>query len=309
MRILVTGGAGFIGSHVQDAYLKAGHDVAVMDNLYTGKPEFVNENSIFYEVDIRDGETVFEILEKERFDVVNHHAAQMDVRASVSDPLFDANVNIVGGLNLLEASVKTGVTQFIFASTGGAIYGEQDTFPADESHPLQPESPYGVSKLSLEKYLHFYGRVYGLNSIVLRYANIYGPRQNPDGEAGVVAIFSQNLVDGKTSIINGDGTQSRDFVFVMDAVQANIVALNFEGSAVVNIGTGIETDVNTIFRILAESSGNSVEPSYGPPKKGEQKRSVLDNRLAKRSMGWVPSTRIAEGLKQTHAYFSNQVRK
>lgn len=303
MKIVVTGGAGFIGSHVQDAYLDAGHDVIVMDNLSTGSRDFINERSKFYEIDIRDRDSVFKIFEDKKFDVVNHHAAQMDVRASVANPVFDADVNIVGGLNLLEASVKTGVNQFVFASTGGAIYGEQDFFPADENHPLRPESPYGVSKLSLEKYIYYYGKVHDLPWFILRYANIYGPRQNPHGEAGVIAIFSLKLVKGENPIINGDGKQTRDFVYVSDVVQANLAALDYGGNAVVNIGTGIETDINTVFNILVKSSGNSAKPHYGPPKKGEQRRSVLDNAVAKQLLGWRPSTGIVDGLSLTYSYF------
>lgn len=303
MKILVTGGAGFIGSHVQDAYLDAGHEVVVLDNLSTGQRGFVHPDSTFYHTDIRDAGDVLRILKKEKFDVVNHHAAQMDVRASVKDPSYDAAVNILGGLNLLEAAVKTGVKRFIFASTGGAIYGEQNTFPAGEDHPLNPESPYGVSKLSLEKYCRFYSRTYGLRTFILRYANVYGPRQNPYGEAGVVAIFSEKLVRGEAPTIHGDGKQTRDFVHVSDVVRANLMALDFDGDAVVNIGTGIESDVNTIFRHLAMFSGNTVEAVHGPPKKGEQKRSVLDCSRVKALLGWEPTVDIREGLGQTYRYF------
>ncbi|MFQ6673607.1 MAG: NAD-dependent epimerase/dehydratase family protein [Fidelibacterota bacterium] len=306
MKVLVTGGAGFVGSHVQDAYLEAGHDVVVLDNLSTGRKDFVNDRATFFRIDIRDREGVFHLFEEAGFDVVNHHAAQMDVRASVADPVYDAHVNILGGLNLLEASVKTGVKKFIFASTGGAIYGEQDTFPADEGHPLHPASPYGVSKLSLEKYFDVYEKVYGLRHFILRYGNVYGPRQNPHGEAGVVAIFSQKLVNGEIPTINGDGKQTRDFVHVSDVVRANLLALNCPESAIVNIGTGKESDVNTVFRVLAECSGNSVEPSHGPPKKGEQQRSVLDYSLAKELLGWEPTVDLTQGLGDTFSYFSQQ---
>lgn len=306
MKILVTGGAGFIGSHVQDAYLKAGHRVAVLDNLSTGRREFVHPESAFFQADVRDRDEVFRILDRERFDVVNHHAAQMDVRASVEDPVYDASVNILGGLNLLGAAARTGVKQFIFASTGGAIYGEQKAFPAGEEHPLNPESPYGVSKLSLEKYCAFYSRTYGLPTFTLRYANVYGPRQNPHGEAGVVAIFCQKLVRGEVPTINGDGEQTRDFVHVSDAVRANLTALDFKKNVVVNIGTGIESNINTIFRHLASISGNPVEAIHGPPKKGEQKRSVLDWSRVKGLLGWEPSVELEEGLLQTYRYFADK---
>ncbi|MFQ6616167.1 MAG: NAD-dependent epimerase/dehydratase family protein [Fidelibacterota bacterium] len=306
MKILVTGGAGFIGSHVQDAYLKAGHQVAVLDNLSTGQKEFIHPDAIFYRADIRDAREVFGILDGGNFDVVNHHAAQMDVRASVRDPAYDASVNILGGLNLLEAAVKTGVKQFIFASTGGAIYGEQNTFPAPEDHPLSPESPYGVSKLSLEKYCDFYTRTYGLRAFILRYGNVYGPRQNPHGEAGVVAIFSEKLVRGETPTIHGDGEQTRDFVHVSDAVRANLMALEFDGNAVTNIGTGVESNINTVFRHLVACTGNSAEAKHGPPKKGEQRRSVLDYSRVKTLLGWEPTVGIREGLRQTYRYFADR---
>lgn len=306
MKILVTGGAGFIGSHIQDAYIEQGHKVCVMDNLYTGRKEFVHPETTFYKVDIRNGEMVNNIFADEKFDVVNHHAAQMDVRASVENPMFDADVNIVGGLNLLEASIKNGVKNFIFASTGGAIYGEQDYFPADEKHPLRPESPYGVAKLSFERYLYYYGIVYGLKYTILRYANIYGPRQNPHGEAGVVAIFSQILVNGEIPTINGDGSQTRDFVNVADVVKSNLAALEVKGdSVIVNIGTGIETNINEIFQHLKDASGPTIEAIHAPAKKGEQQRSVLDNSFARETLNWSPTINIQDGLNQTYTYFLN----
>lgn len=303
MKILVTGGAGFIGSHVQDAFIAEGHDVTVIDNFYTGMKNFIHPDCRFYEVDICNKEAIFNLFKKEQFDIVNHHAAQMDVRASVSNPMFDAEINIIGGLNLLEAALKTGVKQFIFASTGGAIYGEQDYFPADERHELRPVSPYGIAKLSLEKYLYYYHKVHGLRYFILRYANIYGPRQNPHGEAGVIAIFSQKLVKGETPTINGDGKQTRDFVHVNDVVKANLSALDYPESLIVNIGTGIETDINTVFKHLASASGNTVAAHRGPAMKGEQLRSVLDNTLAKEILGWTPKFDIGKGLKHTYQYF------
>ena len=303
MKILITGGAGFIGSHIQDAYIKGGHEVVVIDNLFTGREDFINKKSKFYKIDIREKDSILEIFKNEQFEVVNHHAAQMDVRASVADPVFDAEINIIGGLNLLEASIKTGVKQFIFASTGGAIYGEQDTFPADELHPLRPESPYGVSKLSLEKYIDFYGKAYNLPWFVLRYANIYGPRQNPHGEAGVIAIFSRLLVKGENPTINGDGKQTRDFVYVSDVVQANLAALDYKGSSLANIGTGVETDINTVYQTLVKCSGKLISPHYGSTKKGEQLRSVLDNGLAGRILDWTPTIGIEAGLQKTYNYF------
>ena len=305
MKILITGGAGFIGSHIQDAYIQAGHDVVVLDNLSTGKKKFLNPGSQFVELDIREKEKVNRLFENEQFDVVNHHAAQINLRASVSDPAFDADVNIKGSLNVLEASVKSGVKKFIFASTGGAIYGEQDVFPADENHPIRPESPYGIAKLSIEKYLYYYEKVYGLKYFVLRYANIYGQRQNPHGEAGVVAIFCRKLVDNETPTINGDGKQTRDYVHVSDVVKANLSALDYKETGMVNIGTGVETTVNDIFNHLSSFSGNKMESAYGPAKKGEQQRSVLNNALAKQVLNWEPTISIEDGLFQTFEYFKN----
>jgi len=218
MKILVTGGAGFIGSHVVDAYVEAGHDVVVVDDLSSGKPENVNAKAKLVQMDIRDAG--FErVVAEHRIEVISHHAAQMDVRRSVADPAFDASINVLGGLNVLEAARKQGVVKFIFASTGGAIYGEQEYFPADEQHPLRPLSPYGITKLATEKYLYFYKEVHGLNSVILRYANVYGPRQNPHGEAGVVAIFCSKILEGQQPVINGNGKQTRDYTFVGDIVR------------------------------------------------------------------------------------------
>ena len=245
MKILITGGAGFIASNIADRYLELGHEVVIVDSLITGRRKNVPEAAKFYEIDICD-EKIKNIFEMERPDIVNHHAAQMDVRKSVADPAYDAGVNILGTINLLQNCVKYKVKKFIFASTGGAIYGEQDYFPADEKHPNQPLSPYGITKLSCEKYLFFYNDTFGLNYTVLRYANVYGPRQNPHGEAGVVAIFSQRMLRKEQPVINGEGTQTRDYVFVGDVVKANELALTGGDQKIYNIGTGIETDVNEL---------------------------------------------------------------
>ncbi len=303
MNILVTGGAGFIGSHVVDAYIGLGHTVAVMDNLFTGRLENVNPRAEFHQVDIRDADAVRKVLGAKRFDLVNHHAAQMDVRRSVADPVFDASVNVIGVLNLLEACVATGVKKFVFSSTGGAIYGEQDYFPADEQHPTRPISPYGVAKLTTENYLFYYRAVHGLPSVTLRYANVYGPRQNPAGEAGVVAIFAGKMLCGEQPVINGDGRQTRDYVYVGDVVRASVLALGFDGSEVFNIGTGVESDVNRIFRLLREFTGSSCREEHAPPKKGEQARSVLNCERAARVLGWKPSFPLEEGLRQTVEFF------
>lgn len=302
MKILVTGGAGFIGSHVVDAYINDGHSVTVIDNLSMGNLKNVNPKARFIKMDIRD-EKIKDVFQEEKFEIVNHHAAQMDVRKSVEDPIYDASVNILGVLNLLENCKNNGVRKFVFASTGGAIYGEQDYFPADEEHPLRPLSPYGITKLATEKYLYYYENVYGLRYVILRYANVYGPRQNPHGEAGVVAIFTKKMLEGQQPQINGDGKQTRDYVYVEDVVKANLLALNYDKSEIFNIGTGIETDVNTLFHKIRSYTGSNCEEFHAPPKKGEQLRSVLDYSKIKKELGWEPKIKIEEGLKLTVEFF------
>jgi UDP-glucose 4-epimerase len=302
LTILVTGGAGFIGSHVVDAYIDSGHRVIVIDDLSSGSMKNVNPRAMFHKLDIRDKE-IAKIFQREKVDVVNHHAAQMDVRRSVDDPMFDASVNVIGGLNVLEQCRTFRVKKFIFASTGGAIYGEQDYFPADERHPVRPLSPYGITKLATEKYLYYYGTVFGLQYICLRYANVFGPRQNPHGEAGVVAIFASKMLAGQQPVINGDGKQTRDYVYVGDVVGANVAALGYDASATFNIGTGIETDVNVLFSTLRTLTNSRCEEKHGPAKAGEQKRSVINHSLAKRELRWAPSVSLEEGLRQTVDYF------
>jgi len=267
-----------------------------------GKMENVNPKARFEQTDIRD-EKIGDLFRAEKFDVVIHHAAQMDVRKSVEDPSFDASVNILGTLNLLEQGRKTGLKKFIFASTGGAIYGEQDYFPADEKHPTRPLSPYGISKLAIEKYLFYYGDTYGLRHVSLRYGNVYGPRQNPHGEAGVIAIFAQKMLAGTQPVINGDGLQTRDYVYVGDVVAANMFALGYAGSGVFNVGTGLETDVVKLFRSINELTGKGCRETHGPAKKGEQARSVIDAGLLNRTAGWAVSTELDEGLRLTVDYF------
>ncbi len=305
MKILVTGGAGFIGSHIVDAFIDKGHQVVVVDNLSSGRRENVNDRAAFVEMDIRD-DGIAELFAREKFDLVCHQAAQMDVRRSVADPVYDARVNVLGTLNLLQAAVQYRVKKFLFASTGGAIYGEQETFPADEEHPLRPLSPYGITKLTGEKYLYFYRQTYGLEHVILRYANVYGPRQNPHGEAGVVAIFTTRMLAGEQPVINGDGKQTRDYVYVADVVRANLLALEYDKSDVFNIGTGIETTVNQIFHLLNELTGASVPEYHGPSKPGEQLRSVLRYDKAKRYLGWEPQVELHEGLQQTVEHFRRQ---
>ncbi len=302
MRVLLTGGAGFIGSHVADHLLARGHEVAVVDNLSSGKKENIPEGAVFYEQDIRDG--CANVFEGFRPEALCHQAAQIDVRRSVREPDFDAAVNIIGTLRLLENCVRHGVKKVIFASTGGAIYGEQREFPASEDHPPYPLSPYGVSKLAGERYLHFYHAQYGLPYAALRYANVYGPRQDPHGEAGVVAIFSKNLAVDKPSTINGTGEQTRDYVYAEDVARANVLALEGDApSGAYNIGTGIETSVNELYELLRGISGKNLPPKHASAKPGEQLRSSVDSTKATTIIGWRPETDLATGLKETLDFF------
>jgi UDP-glucose 4-epimerase len=305
LNILVTGGAGFIGSHIADAYIAEGHHVTIVDNLSGGVLENINSKAKFYQLDIRS-EKLEDVFQKEKIDVVNHLAAQMDVRRSVSDPKFDASVNVLGGLNLFESARRHRVKKIIFSSTGGAIYGEQDYFPADEEHPTRPLSPYGITKLCTEKYLFFYKAVHHMNHVILRYANVYGPRQNPHGEAGVVAIFCNKLLNGEQPVINGDGTQTRDYTFVGDVVKANILALSYDGSTIYNIGTGIEADVNKLFFELRSHLNPSCPEQHAPAKAGEQQRSVISYKKIERELGWKPAVQLDDGLKTTAEYFRNK---
>jgi UDP-glucose 4-epimerase len=308
MKILITGGAGFIGSNVADRYISLGHQVVIVDNLVTGRLENIPSQATFIEMDISDAK-IANVFANEKPDIVNHHAAQMDVRKSVSDPIYDANVNVIGCLNLLQNCVEHRVKKFIFASTGGAIYGEQDYFPADEKHPLRPLSPYGITKLTTEKYLYFYHQTYQLNYTVLRYANVYGPRQNPHGEAGVVAIFSEKILADQQPIINGDGSQTRDYVFVGDVVQANDLVLGSGNQRIYNIGTGIETNVNELFQYIVKESGKSIPQKHAPAKPGEQMRSVLDFSFIKAELGWTPSVKLEDGINQTFEFFKSKYAK
>ena len=306
MKVLVTGGAGFIASHIVDAYVERGHEVFILDDLSMGQKPNLNPKATFHQVDIADAKAV-KLIEQIKPDLLNHHAAQMDVRHSVADPQFDARVNILGFINLLEACKNAGTKKIIFASSGGAVYGEQETFPAAEDHPTRPASPYGVSKRTGELYLSYYQQAFGLPYIALRYANVYGPRQSNRGEAGVVAIFISLLLAGKIPVINGDGKQTRDYVYVGDVVNANVAALTSPYVGEINIGTGVETDVVTLYELLRQGAGSKLEARHGPAKIGEQRRSCLAAQRAAGTFGWRPQVSLREGLERTIAYYRGKV--
>jgi UDP-glucose 4-epimerase len=306
MKIVVTGGAGFIASQIVDAYIERGHEVHIVDDFSTGQHSNLNPKAAVHRIDIAEAQTA-KLIEQIKPEVLSHHAAQMDVRHSVADPAFDARVNIIGFINLLEACKNAGAKKVIFASSGGAVYGEQEVFPAPESHATQPASPYGVSKRTGELYLSYYNQAFGLPFIALRYANVYGPRQSTKGEAGVVAIFLSMLLSGKTPIINGDGRQTRDYVYVADVVAANVAALESTFVGQINIGTGAETDVVTIYEHLREAVGSETKAQHGPAKTGEQRRSCLDAGRAAEILGWRPQMALRDGLQRTAAYYRDTV--
>ncbi len=276
----------------------------MVDDLSSGRRENVPEGAVFYEEDIRTG--CARVFEEFRPEALCHQAAQMDVRRSVREPYFDAGVNILGTIMLLESCVRYNVSKVVFASTGGAVYGEQEVFPAPEDHPQYPISPYGVSKLAGERYLHYYRLQHGIAYAALRYSNVYGPRQDPHGEAGVVAIFCGNLAAGRPSTINGTGEQTRDYVYVSDVARANVLALEGEApSGVYNIGTGIETSVNELYETLRSLANNDLPPKHGPAKPGEQMRSCVDPSLASKALGWRPEVSLPEGLKEAFRFFTS----
>ncbi len=302
MKICVTGGAGFIGSHLADKFIELGHQVVIIDNLSSGMLENINKEAKFIEIDI-NSDKIDSIFREEKFDIICHQAAQMNVRFSVDDPRNDAMNNIVGSLNLYEAAKNHKVKKVIFASSGGTIYGEQYVFPADESQPTNPCSPYGIAKLANEKYLYYYSQSYGIATTMLRYGNVYGPRQNPKGEAGVVAIFIGKMLSGEQPVINGDGLITRDYVFIDDVVSANVKSLDDKVEGIFNVGTGIETNVNYIFNKLKELTGASCEEFHGPAKIGEQRRSVISPQKLYEICGWKPSVDFDEGLRLTVEYY------
>jgi UDP-glucose 4-epimerase len=303
--VCVTGGAGFIGSHVAEAFLAQGRRVLIIDNLSGGKRENVPDGAELHVLDIRSKEAAG-LVRESGVEILVHHAAQMDVRRSVEDPVFDAEVNILGSLNLAEAARRGGVRQILFASTGGAIYGEQDFSPATEEHPARPVSPYGVSKLSFERYLYYFHVTYGLDATCLRYANVYGERQNPHGEAGVVAIFLKRLLAGEAPTINGTGGQTRDYVHVSDVVRANVAAAGRPGFHIYNVGTGVETSVVELYDGLARALGSDLKAQHGPAKSGEQMRSCVDASLGRRELGLPEPLPLREGLARTAAWFRDR---
>jgi len=308
VKILVTGGAGFIGSHVVDAYITAGHEVAVLDNMSTGREANVNSTAQAYRVDVRDLEKVHGAVASFKPEVISHHAAQSEVPRSVADPGYDAQVNIVGGLNILKAAVDNGVRKVIFSSTGGALYGEPDVVPADEDHPIRPLSPYGTSKYSFEQYLAMFQRTFDLNFTTLRYANIYGARQDFFAEEGrVVAIFASRMIEGKPVTIDGDGNQSRDMLHVGDVAMANIAALEHGDGGTYHVSTGIPVTINDLFRKLALLTEYKLEPRFGPARKGDVYRIALDNTRAAEQLGWRPRILLEEGLRLTVDYFRDQI--
>lgn len=310
MKSLVTGGAGFIGSHLVDRLIKEGHKVVVIDNLSTGKKENLNPQAKFYKIDILSPQ-IPKIFQKEKPEIIFHYAAQIDVRKSVENPMADAKINILGSLNLIQSFIqntkyKIQDIKFIFASTGGAIYGEAEVIPTPEAYPEFPLSPYGIAKLTIEKYLNYYHKVFGLPYFSLRLANVYGPRQNSKGEAGVVAIFCDKMLSGGQPIINGSGCQTRDFVYVDDVIEANILALRKNKNGIFNIGTAKETDVNTIFEKLKNLTRSKCRKIHGLEKAGEQKRSCLDFQKAKKELGWQPKYNLDKGLNKTAEWFRNK---
>lgn len=300
-KIIVTGGAGFIGSNIVDKFIELGHQVCVIDDLSTGFLENLNPKAKFYLMDIRS-KKIEQIFKKEKPEILCHYAAQIDLRRSMEEPVADGEINIIGTLNLLSFCVKHHTKKIIYASTAG-VYGEQMAFPADEDHPLNPVSPYGITKLTTEKYLSFFKDYYGLNFISLRYSNVYGPRQRPKGEAGVVAIFCERLLNKKKAIINGEGKQTRDFVFVEDVVWANLLALKYPKSDIFNIGTGKETDINKLFSLIKDESKSKQKEIHGSEVKGEQKRSVLDFSKAKKLLGWEPKYDLIKGIEKTIEFY------
>lgn len=311
MKILLTGGAGFIGSWIAEKYIENGYEIFIVDNLSTGKKEFIPKKATFYEVDLRDKEKMEKIFKENKFDIVNHHAAQTSVSISIQNPYEDFINNVYGSMILLELSRKYGVSKFIFASSGGAIYGEPLKNPVPEEHPLLPISPYGFSKMAFEKYLDYYHEKYGIDYVSLRYGNVYGPRQNPFGEAGVIAIFSYKMLKNEDCFIYGDGEQTRDFVYVDDVVEANLKATELvikkNGISVkLNIGSGTQMSVNEIFKILSKKINYKKKPIYKPKREGEVYKICLEVKKAKEILKWETKTEFEDGIEKVIEYFKNE---
>jgi UDP-glucose 4-epimerase len=302
-KILITGGAGFIGSHLVDKLINENYTVIIVDNLSTGKKENINLKAKFYKLDILNPK-IFEVFKKEKPEIVFHLAAQVNVRKSVEDPINDAKINILGFLNILEACRKFNVKKIIFSSSGGAIYGETKIIPTPENYLPNPESPYGIAKLIVEKYLDFYKKVYGLDYIALRFANVYGSRQDPKGEAGVVSIFIEKIFKGERPIIFGNGKQTRDFIYVDDIVSALIKSISYKGKETIfNVGTDIETSVNQLFKLISKILRAKTKPIYVSPKPGELKRNCLNISKIKKELKWQPKYNLEKGFKETIKWF------
>jgi UDP-glucose 4-epimerase len=310
-KIIVTGGAGFIGSHIVDALIERGHEVVVIDNLYRGKKQNINPRAKFYKIDVRD-KKIQGIFKKEKPAFVFHYAAQIDTRTSVRDPIFDAEINVLGTINILQNAAKYGVKKIIFAATGGALSSEATVLPTPENKFALPVSPYGAAKISAEMYLHYFWKTHGLPYAALRMANVYGPRQSPEGEAGVIAIFTDKMLHGKQPVIFGSGKQTRDYVYVGDVVRANLLAFKSKKVGSFNVGTSREIDVLKLFKILKKLTGSRASEIHGVPIgqgtaknkiAGEQMRSVLDYSKIRRELGWEPKVKLDEGLEKTVEWF------
>lgn len=303
--LLITGGAGFIGSHLADALLLDGHEVHILDNLSSGNLTNLPKTAVFHQMDLCEKEKIQQLFDTYHYETVFHCAAQVSVIRSVADPVKDTQTNIQGLLNILEAGRKNGLRKVIFSSSGGVIYGNPQQVPQTEDHPLFPTCPYGISKLASEHYLRYYWETYGIGYIALRYANVYGPRQNPESGAGVIAVFLEQIKKKQQPVINGTGSKTRDFIYVDDVVLANLKALNYQGVGSFNIGTNSETNILTIFRLIKKYSNRVIKEVHGPNMAGEQLRSVLDNSLAQEKLGWLPTIDLKMGLKKTVYWYLN----
>jgi len=309
MKILVTGGAGFIGSNIVDLYISLGHNVVVVDNLCSGKKENLNPKAKFYETDIRDFDALKKIFEKENFEIINHHAAQMDVSRSVKEPIYDADVNIKGGINILELMVSFKVKKIIYSSTGGAVYGEPEYLPCDEAHPIKPICHYGLSKYVFEEYIRLYERLYGIDYTILRYPNVFGPRQNPHGEAGVNAIFILKMLKNETPVIYGDGLCLRDYLYVEDVASANALVLDKASKKIYNLGTGVGTSVNEIFEKVSKEFNFKNPPVYKELRKGEILKTYLKSEKIKKELNWQSKHSFEQGIHKTIEWFKKHYSK